>query len=110
MRRNKNSIPKTTEIFGRVIQTIIDNEKMDKLDLIGQADFINNAVYLSDSSEDNKFPLDELKITYIHEILHFILNFGEYDKIFEEKGIDIEHFIDVVASGIYQALLKYPKY
>lgn len=97
-----NSIPKTVELFGRVIKTLDETGKLDR-SYFGEAKYGSNTIGLSRTVVGNSVTEEELKITYLHEMLHFILNFTGFETtISENKPIDIEQFIELLASGIYQ--------
>lgn len=106
----KNQVPKSTEIFGRTIEVVINDQEMDDKKLLGEARYHINKIFLAKIVDGDNLPEDEKMITFIHEVLHFILAFSGYEEIFKKKKIDIEQFIESMASGIYEALYKYPKY
>ena len=97
------SIPKQVEIFGRTIKTLDETEKLGISRNYGEARYGVNEIALNSKIVGNPVTADELKATYLHELLHFILNFTGYEIIIREGGrIDLEQFIELVASGIYQ--------
>ncbi len=100
---NHNSIPKEIELFGRVITTMDDTERLSIARNYGEARYGINEIALNIAVAAGKVKDDELKMTYLHEMLHFILNFTGYEQIIRDCGkIDLEQFIELMASGIYQ--------
>jgi hypothetical protein len=98
-----NGIPKSIELFGRTIRTIDDTEKLGISGNYGEARYGVNEIAVNRLIHGKEITPDELKSTYLHELLHFILNFTGYEMIIRDGGrIDLEQFIELVASGIYQ--------
>ena len=97
-----NQIPKTIDLFGRTLTTVDDSTRLNLLKLFGEARHGINHIVLSGVVNDRKISDEELKLTYLHEMLHFILIFAGYDPIIRASDIDIEQFIELLASGIYQ--------
>lgn len=98
-----NRIPKQVDLFGRTIKTLDETEKLTLSRNYGEARYGVNEIALNTNISGKRVSDDELKSTYLHELLHFILNFTGYEMIIREGGrIDLEQFIELVASGIYQ--------
>lgn len=96
---NHNSIPKQVELFGRTITTVDDSERLTLTRNFGEARYGLNRIALNRNGTET----DELKLTYLHEMLHFILNFTGYQGIIQNGGkIELEQFIELMASAIYQ--------
>ena len=96
------TIPKKVELFGRTISTLIDADRLGIRKVYGEAKYGENQIILNPKISEKPITADELKLTYLHEMMHFILNFTSYEQILSQKGIDIEQFIELMASGIYQ--------
>ena|SRR5688572_706686 len=96
-----NRIPKKIELFGRVLTTIEDNAKLNFTRSFGEARYGVNQIAIANRFAELDIPNDERKITYLHEMLHFILNFTGYEKAIGD-AVDIEQFIELMASAIYQ--------
>lgn len=98
-----NSIPKKLQLFGRTIDVIDDSASLSISRNYGEARYGVNQIALNSNVAGNKINPEELKLTFIHEMLHFILNFTNYEQIIRDnQKIDIEQFIELLASGIYQ--------
>lgn len=98
-----DAIPYQVELFGRVIKTIYDTERMQIAKTFGEAHYGSNEIAISDKIQGSQIADDEKKMTYLHEMLHFILNFTGYEAIiFKDKSIDMEQFVELLASAIYQ--------
>lgn len=96
-------IPKEIELFGRKIKTIDDTERLSIARNFGEALYGVNHIALNMSTLNGKVDDDELKLTYLHEMLHFILTFVGYDEMIRSgTKIDIEQFIELLSAGIYQ--------
>lgn len=102
-RKTVNSIPKKVELFGRTVQTILDSERLNLAGNFGESRYGVNHIALTDKVRGIEVSTEELKLTYLHEMLHFILNFTGYqDIIAQNQKIDLEQFIELLAAGIYQ--------
>lgn len=99
--KDYNKIPKSIEIFGRTIQTILPESLEGRY---GESRYGINEIAVGNKMPSGKeVSIEEKKVTYLHEMLHFILNFtGFQQQIIENKPIDLEQFIETVAGGIYQ--------
>jgi hypothetical protein len=95
-----NRIPKSVELFGREITTSME----DTLDgMYGEARYGVNVIAVNPKVKGKPMKDDEIKVTYLHEMLHFILNFaGIQQDIVEGNKVDIETLVDLVAVGIYE--------
>jgi hypothetical protein len=98
-----NSIPKQIELFGRTIKTLDDTIVLNVKKCYGEARYGTNEIALSKLVNGGEVSDEENKCTYIHEMLHFILNFTGYQSIIENGGkIELEQFIELLSAGIYQ--------
>lgn len=100
--KSHDRIPKTVELFGRVIRTYNETAKLNLTGNFGEARYGSNQIALAFDVKGAPVTPEELKITYLHELLHFILNFTGFEVQMRDKGIDIEQFIELMAAGIYQ--------
>jgi hypothetical protein len=102
-KKDFNSIPKKVEIFGRTLYTIDDSDRLNLLKIFGEARYGVNHIALSTRLNDREVSTEELKLTYLHEMLHFILNFTGYESIIQTNSkIDLEQFIELMSAAIYQ--------
>lgn len=97
-----NRIPRSVELFGRLIKTYNETAKLNLTGNYGEARYGSNQIALALDVKGAPVTPEELKITYLHEMLHFILNFTGFQQQFQNKEIDIEQFIELLAAGIYQ--------
>lgn len=105
-----NSIPVSTHIFGREIITKIDEPHVRMQGKFGEARIGPNEIAVVTECSTGKITPEEIKLTYLHELIHFILNFTGYDRVIDEgKKIEEEQFVELLASGFYQ-YLKNVKY
>jgi hypothetical protein len=96
-----NRIPKSVEVFGRKILTKTANRLEG---VYGEARYGVNEIGIGNTMPSGKeVSVEEKKVTYLHELLHFILNFtGFQQQIVDGKPFDLEQFIESIAAGIYQ--------
>lgn len=99
--RTHNSIPKQVELFGRTVRTVDETGKMDSHNF-GQARYGCNQIAISKVVGGNEVTDEELKLTYLHELMHFILNFTGFESQIKQTNIDMEQFVELMAAGIYQ--------
>lgn len=106
MKKNQKdhlSVPKQVELFGRVIKTVYDPQGLTGASNLGEARYGVNHIAITQKVKDIDIDPNELKLTYLHEMLHFILSFTNYDSIIRNnERIDIEQFIELMAAGIFQ--------
>lgn len=93
-----NSIPKEITIFGRKIKTLLSHNLESKY---GEARYGANEIQVNTRVSGTEITKEENKLTYIHEMMHFILNFTGYERVLSDK-VDIEQFIELMSAGIYQ--------
>lgn len=102
MNHQVNLIPSRVELFGRTVLTNYD-PNLNRAGNFGEARYGANQIALFDQIRGIEISEEELKLTYLHEMLHFILNFTGYQTIIQNgEHIDLEQFIELLASGIYQ--------
>ncbi len=99
---NYNSIPSQIELFGRVVKTINDSDRLNLINRYGQARYGSNKIAISTKINDTEIAEDEIKLTYLHEMVHFILNFTGYEEILNDSKINLEQFVELLSSAIYQ--------
>lgn len=98
-----NSVPVEVELFGRVIETVTDSERLNLIGKYGEARYGANKIVITEKITDKDIPKDEIKLTYLHEMFHFILIFTGYDSILRDTGkINLEQFIELMSAAIYQ--------
>lgn len=106
-----NSIPESTELFGRVIRTSYDERYTDYKGYQGEAKLTHGEILIANSVEGKDIPDDIKKITYLHELVHHILYVtGYHDIITDKKPIDLEQFTELMANALYDSLYKSVKY
>lgn len=101
---NHNSIPQSVEMFGRTVKTFDDTTTLGISRNYGEARYGLNHIALNTKlNSGHTISQEELKLTYLHELMHFILIFTGYDQILRTKAdVEIEQFIELMASAIYQ--------
>ena len=96
-------VPKQIELFGRVVKTFFDAEKLGIRGVYGEARYGQNEIGINPKMQSGAAVSDdEIKLTYLHEMMHFILNFTGLEKQLHDSQFDVEQFIELLASGIYQ--------
>lgn len=95
-----NRIPKEVDIFGRKIKTVIDNDSHGRF---GEARYGVNEIMVNDKIMGKDCTEEENKLTYLHELTHFILTFTGFDDLIGKgEKINLEQLVELIASGIYQ--------
>lgn len=96
-------IPKEIELYGRTIKVAMESEKLGLKGVFGEARYGENNILLNPTTlSGTDVSADEIKLTFIHEMLHFILNFTGLQKQLEDSEFDLEQFIELLSAGIYQ--------
>ena len=96
-----NLIPKTVELFGRTVKTINETGQLHTNNY-GEARYGCNQIAISKTVGGNSVTDEEFKLTYLHEMMHFILNFTGFEAQLKASHIDLEQLVELIASGIYQ--------
>lgn len=96
-----NSIPTQVELFGRTIKTTFDTQGLHGQYGVAMPGF--NEIVLNNKIKGEDYSAEELKMSYLHEMIHFILIFTNYDPLIRSgEKLDLEQFVELLASGIYQ--------
>ena len=107
MRKRKYpNIPNQTEILGRKIVVKYNTPRLIERGLYGSMNCVTGELHLAETVAGNKVPVEEIEITYWHEVLHYIFNKNGYEKIFHDNNIDLEKIVEDTAVGIHQAINK----
>ena len=95
-------IPSEIQLAGITIKTEASGIKVGGKRMIGVADYDLERIVIDLKAA----PIDSVNQTYIHEVLHYVLQILGYDEINSD-----EQFIDSVAHLLYQAIIsaKYEK-
>ena len=80
-----NLIPKTVELFGRVVKTVDDTERLNLVRNFGEARYGFNEIAIARSLSTSPISEEEIKLTYLHEMMHFILNFTGFETIIQKE-------------------------
>lgn len=99
-------IPQSTELLSRKIHVLIDSEEIRKSGSYGQANPVTCDIHLSTSMDGQLIPVEELEITYLHEVFHLILAKNGYEPKLSKADIDLEDLVEDLAIGIHQVLTK----
>lgn len=103
MKNNEIKIPKSFYIFGRKIIVEYNDLYLSAAGLSGEADYVKNKILLAQKSGLDEFPQDEQEHTFLHEMLHQILDkTGWQPRLFADRELR-EHFVDTVAAALHQA-------
>lgn len=99
-------IPKSTEILSRKISIKWNTERIREKGLYGSINMTTGELHLADNIYGVKVPVEEIEMTYWHEIFHFVLNKNGYEQKLSKAGIDLEDIVEDLAVGTYQAITK----
>ena len=92
-------IPKRVKLFGSTINIIFDDKTCESNSGYGSAIFKEDIIYLRKNAHGNGIKETEIECTYLHEIIHFILNKNGYNKL-----CDDEDFVSRLARSLHQVL------
>ena len=92
-------IPKSFQLQGHTIQVVFDNEDCEKRKFCRYADLNGNKIVLATKVFEDKFPKTKIEQTFIHEVIHHIL-----EALGENKLNDNEKFVDGFAGHLHQIL------
>lgn len=107
MRKRKYpNIPEQTEVLGRKIKVKWNTPRLIEKGLYGSMNCVTGELHLAEEVRGNKVPVEEIEITYWHEMFHFLLNKNGYEKKFHDSDIDLEKIVEDLAIGIHQAISK----
>ena len=98
----KTFIPKSTQIFGRELK--VEHKETKVSGLYGEINLRTGIVTLAKNTKEYPISPDELEVTYLHEITHFILNKTGFEEKLVKAGIDLEDIVETFAMGMYDAL------
>lgn len=69
----------------------------------GESRYGCNQIAISRKVGGNDVTDEELKLTFLHEMFHFLLNFTGFESIIlKGERIDLEQFIELMSAGVYQ--------
>lgn len=97
-------IPNRTEILSRKVKVKFEHDNVRGIN--GNIDCNTGEMTLYTNYRGIAFPQEEVEITYLHEIMHFILAKTGWSSKLDKRGIDEEELVEDIAIGIYQALTK----
>lgn len=92
-------IPEEIQIAGRHIKIIIDPKLADNNDNLGESKFKTNEIILQPNTEHYRLASDNVNITFLHEIIHFILDILAYQHLNKN-----ESFINKISELFYQVI------
>lgn len=105
-KRRHVNIPEQTELLGRKVITKWNTPRVVEKGLYGSMNCITGELHLSEEINGHKVPVEEMEITYWHEMMHFILYKNNYEGKLAEAGIDLEKFVEDMAVAVHQVLSK----
>lgn len=88
-------IPKKVEIFGKIYKIILVDNLLEKEKYYGIISYNNQNIKL-----DKNLPENLLNQTFMHEIIHMIL------EEIGEKDLNNEKFVDLFSNALYQVFKK----
>lgn len=105
-KRRYPNIPEHTEVLGRKINVKWNTPRLIEKGLFGSMNCTTGELHLAEKVYNQNVPVEEIEITYWHEMLHYIFNKNGYEKKFNDVGIDLEKIVEDTALGIHQAITK----
>lgn len=101
---NKIKIPKQFQLGGRTITVKSKKDLVDKFDLVGSAEYREDAIFLQKNSVSCYRTSDGIEEVYLHELTHWILQTME-----ERELARNEKFVNTFAVFLHQ-ILKTSRY
>lgn len=92
-------IPKKFKLYGHTINVVYDEKLMHEKDNRGEARYRDYLIKLMPVTTCNLRPLACVEETFCHELMHFILYKGGYEKENED-----EQMVDRLGNLLHQAL------
>jgi len=92
-------IPKSFKLFGSTITVTFDNDKCCSNASYGLTHYKSNAITLTDKAHGNMIDHNEVEASFLHEMVHFILNRLGYDDLSDD-----EKFVKQVSKALHQCL------
>lgn len=78
-------IPKEIKLLGRTIKVVYDKELTNRDGCTGAAHYRYDEIIIQPSTEGKPRNEDDIAVTFLHELIHFIANYMAEDKLREEK-------------------------
>ena len=92
------NIPNFVIYNGQIIDIVFEDDLEDD-DKIGEARYNNNQIALQ-SPKNDEYCVNQIEVTYLHEVIHTILENMGY-----KKESNNEHLVEVLATGMYQFII-----
>ena len=97
---NIDYIPNFFNLAGHQITVKEDRCMSYERDLEGLASYIDNTIYLANNDQKyREYPESNKKVTFLHELVHFILNIMGRDALNSDEA-----FVNLFAELLYQAM------
>lgn len=94
-------IPKKIKVIGRELEIEWDKELIAREDVKGQASFRYQTLKIQPSTSSYPRKQEDIEITFLHEILHFIFFYIEAER---DCGKEYEKLVTRLAEVLYQVL------
>ena len=93
------SIPREFKIFSKTIKVFFDEKLADRFGYNGLSNFKESTILIQPSCESYYRDYEDVKITFWHEVVHFVLKNLNYDEMAED-----EEFIRLFAPALRQVI------
>lgn len=80
-------IPKEFQLFGSTIKVVFNDERCDDKEAYGFTSYSSNTIFLSNKVDGKPISKDEMDITFIHEVLHFIFYKTKYPDLTDDERL-----------------------
>ena len=103
---NKIQIPKSFYLFGEKINVVFSEAYFgsENPSSLGFCSYRENKIYIRPNSVSWPLSDDQIEQTFLHELMHMIVNHSEGTLKKDEDPHDNEGFINISASLLHQAL------
>ena len=92
-------IPKSLKLYGQNIIIEHSDKLVQESDNSGEAHYRLNKIILQKDSSGNKRKTEQIELTFIHELIHFIMHYASYEKLSND-----EQFTKRISGLLHQAL------
>jgi hypothetical protein len=95
-------IPKSFKLHGQTIKVKYVTNLVYKQGAFGQAKYVENRIELQPNTKDVPVPYEQVEETFLHEMIHHILNHmgGKYESELKSDEEFVEGFAQLLHQGL----------
>ncbi len=101
-------IPKRFKIYGQTIEVVWSGEPFVENEGVGFASYRLNQIQIRPSQESCPRSNSQLEVTFLHELVHFILFYAQSARDKEKEWMhQDENFVESFSNLLHQALTTF---